>query len=196
MAPRHRAQQGAASGERGARIARARGGGGGAVEISHAQRARRRHRTADADVGIEAARDARAARPVRHGGRRAVSAALGVPRPAEPGASAAVRAAGVVVLQRARRGRFRGLRRSRGPAARRTSGAFHPRQGLQYRGPPYRSRVALEPPRLPWWFALDTPAQSPDATVLLTYDNQLLGAEPLTEPVSFDAVSYTRTRAL
>jgi protein-glutamine gamma-glutamyltransferase len=79
---------------------------------------------------------------------------------------------------------------------RRASGAFHPRQRLQYLGTPYRYRVALEPTRQRWWFALDTPAQSSDANVLLTYDNQLLGAEPLTEPLSFDAVSYTRTRAL
>jgi len=73
---------------------------------------------------------------------------------------------------------------------------FHLRQRLQYLGTPYRYRVALEPTRQRWWFALDTPAQSPDANVLLTYDNQLLGAEPLTEPVSFDVLSYTRTRAL
>ena len=79
---------------------------------------------------------------------------------------------------------------------RRASGAFHLRQRLQYLGTPYRYRVALEPTRQRWWFALDTPAQSSDANVLLTYDNQLLGAEPLTEPLSFDALSYTRTRAL
>jgi transglutaminase-like putative cysteine protease len=79
---------------------------------------------------------------------------------------------------------------------RRTPGVFHLRQRLQYLGTPYRYRVALEPTRQRWWFALDTPAQSPDTNVLLTYDNQLLGNEPLTEPVSFDAVSYTRTRAL
>ncbi len=79
---------------------------------------------------------------------------------------------------------------------RRTPGVFHVRQRLQYLGTPYRYRVALEPTRQRWWFALDTPAQSPDTSVLLTYDNQLQGSEPLTEPVSFDAVSYTRTRAL
>jgi transglutaminase-like putative cysteine protease len=79
---------------------------------------------------------------------------------------------------------------------RRESGAFHLRQRLQYLGTPYRYRVALEPTRQRWWFALDTPAQTSDANVLLTYDNQLLGAEPLTEPLSFDALSYTRTRAL
>src|SRR5204862_7792128 len=36
----------------------------------------------------------------------------------------------------------------------------------------------------------------PVTCVLVTYDYPLLGAEPLTEPVSFDALSYTRTRAL
>jgi transglutaminase-like putative cysteine protease len=79
---------------------------------------------------------------------------------------------------------------------RRSAGVFHLRQRLQYLGAPYRYRVALEPTRQRWWFALDTPAQSSDANVLLTYDNQLLGAEPLSEPLSFHAVSYTRTRAL
>jgi len=79
---------------------------------------------------------------------------------------------------------------------RRTPAVFPRRQRLQYLGTTYRYRVALEPTRQRWWFALDTPAQSPDANVLLTYDNQLLGSEPLTEPVSFDAVSYTRTRTL
>src|SRR2546430_11357579 len=78
---------------------------------------------------------------------------------------------------------------------RRRSGVFHLRQRLQYLGTPYRYRVALEPTRQRWWFALDTPAQSPDANVLLTYDDQLLGAEPLTDPISFDVLSYTRTRA-
>src|SRR2546430_14921549 len=46
---------------------------------------------------------------------------------------------------------------------RRTAGVFHLRQRLQYLGTPYRYRVALEPTRQRWWFALDTPAQSPDA---------------------------------
>jgi transglutaminase-like putative cysteine protease len=38
--------------------------------------------------------------------------------------------------------------------------------------------------------------QSPDAQqVLLTFDHQLLAAQPVIEPVSFEAVSYTHTRA-
>src|SRR5207248_3161759 len=76
---------------------------------------------------------------------------------------------------------------------RRSSGAFHPRERLQYIGRPYRYRVALEPTHQRWWLALDTPAQSPASNVSLTYDNQLVAAEPVREPLSYDAVSYRRT---
>src|SRR5262249_52689890 len=56
--------------------------------------------------------------------------------------------------------------------------------------------VTLEPSRRRWWYALDTPAQSPDAQhVRLTYDQQLVAAEPVIESLVFDAVSYTHTRA-
>ena len=79
---------------------------------------------------------------------------------------------------------------------RRSSGAFHPRERLQYIGRPYRYRVALEPTHQRWWLALDTPAQSPASNVSLTYDNQLVAAEPVREPLSYDAVSYLRTRSL
>lgn len=79
---------------------------------------------------------------------------------------------------------------------RRSPGAFHPRERLQYLGTPYRYRVALEPTRQTWWFALDTPAQSPANNVRLTYDNQLVATEPVRDPVSFDAVSYLRTRSV
>jgi protein-glutamine gamma-glutamyltransferase len=78
---------------------------------------------------------------------------------------------------------------------RRAPGVSQVHQPLEYLGVPYRYRVALEPSPHRWWFALDTPAQSPDASVLLTYDNQLIASEPVSAPVSFDAVSYTRTRA-
>ena len=79
---------------------------------------------------------------------------------------------------------------------RRTSGVFHPRERLQYLGTAYRYRVALQPTQQRWWLALDTPAQSPAGNVTLTYDNQLVAAEPIREPVSFDAVSYTSVRSL
>jgi len=68
-------------------------------------------------------------------------------------------------------------------------------QALEYLGTPYRYRVSLEPTRRRWWLALDTPAHSPEPSVLLTYDEQLLAADPLSEPISYEALSYTRTRA-
>ena len=79
---------------------------------------------------------------------------------------------------------------------RRNSWALYPRERLQYLGTAYRYRVALQPTQQRWWFALDTPAQSPAGNVSLTYDNQLVAAEPVREPVSFDALSYTRVRSL
>jgi transglutaminase-like putative cysteine protease len=69
------------------------------------------------------------------------------------------------------------------------------RQPLEAAGGVYRYNIALEPSRHRWWFALDTPAQSPDAKVQLTYDYQLLSAEPVTQAVSFEGLSYTHSRA-
>jgi transglutaminase-like putative cysteine protease len=83
---------------------------------------------------------------------------------------------------------FDGQSWSRTPAELR---AHRPRE---YVGPPYRYRVQLEPSHQRWWFALDTPTQAPDARVLLTWDDLLIGAEPLRDPVSFDELSYTHTR--
>jgi len=65
----------------------------------------------------------------------------------------------------------------------------------QYLGIAYRYRMQLEPSRQHWWFALDTPVAAPDGRARLTYDDQIVGAEPLTDPLSFEAVSYTHTRA-
>ncbi len=79
---------------------------------------------------------------------------------------------------------------------RRSSGVFRPRERLQYLGTAYHYRVALQPTLQRWWFALDTPAQSPATSVTLTYDNQLVAAEPVSEPIGFDAVSYTHVRSL
>jgi len=71
-----------------------------------------------------------------------------------------------------------------------------PRQPLEYLGTAYHYHVTLEPTRRRWWYALDTPAQSPDAQhVRLTYDRQLVAADPIIESLGFDAVSYTHTRA-
>jgi transglutaminase-like putative cysteine protease len=81
-----------------------------------------------------------------------------------------------------------------GQSWRRAPGELRAHLPREYLGTPYRYRVQLEASRQRWWFALDTPTHAPDDRVLLTYDDLLVGAEPLTEPVSFDEVSYTHTR--
>jgi protein-glutamine gamma-glutamyltransferase len=59
-------------------------------------------------------------------------------------------------------------------------------------GPPYRYRVQLEPSSQPYWFALDTVTASPSHRVFLTYDNQLLATDPVTNSTIYEATSYTR----
>jgi protein-glutamine gamma-glutamyltransferase len=81
-----------------------------------------------------------------------------------------------------------------GQSWRRVSGELRPHVPREYLGTAYHYRVQLEASRQRWWFALDTPTQAPDARAVLTYDDQIVGAEPLTDPVSFEAVSYTHTR--
>ena len=61
-------------------------------------------------------------------------------------------------------------------------------------GRAYRYQVALEPSYHLWWFALDTPAKSPDAGVTLTRDYELRTARPVSDPTSYEALSYTGAR--
>jgi protein-glutamine gamma-glutamyltransferase len=77
----------------------------------------------------------------------------------------------------------------------RTAALYRTRVPLQFLGTPYRYRVTLEPSHRRWWFALDTPADTPNGHVVLTYDYQLLAADPVSEAVSFEALSYTHTAA-
>jgi protein-glutamine gamma-glutamyltransferase len=79
---------------------------------------------------------------------------------------------------------------------RRRDWAEHPRQPLQYLGEPVRYHVALQPTQRRFWFALDLPQHSPSSQVTLTYDFQLIASDPVTDAVSYEAVSYTQTRAL
>jgi transglutaminase-like putative cysteine protease len=65
----------------------------------------------------------------------------------------------------------------------------------QFNGPSYRYHIALEPSHHRWWFALDTPAQSPDPAVLLTSDYELLAARPVADQTDYEALSYTSARA-
>jgi len=76
----------------------------------------------------------------------------------------------------------------------RGSGGGRAHQAPQFAGRSYRYRVALEPSRHRWWLALDTPAQSPDPNVVLTRDYELLAARPVSDPTSFEALSYTGAR--
>jgi len=90
----------------------------------------------------------------------------------------------------------------RGPVLHRFDGStwsagsadWQPRQPREFLGRAYHYRIALEPSRHRWWFALDTPARSPDPGVALTRDYELLAARPVTQPTSFEALSYLATR--
>jgi protein-glutamine gamma-glutamyltransferase len=78
---------------------------------------------------------------------------------------------------------------------RRGYGLFHASPPLQFVGSAYRYRLVLEPTYRHFWFALDTPVQSPDPRVLLTFDRQLFATEPVDVPVSYLGVSYTHLRS-
>jgi transglutaminase-like putative cysteine protease len=70
---------------------------------------------------------------------------------------------------------------------------YLPRQ-VEPLGPAYRYRVTLEPSAGQWWFALDTvDVEPPHAR--LTFDRQLVGFEPITHPLTYEAESHTRTRS-
>jgi protein-glutamine gamma-glutamyltransferase len=76
----------------------------------------------------------------------------------------------------------------------RPQGRFYRQEQLEYLGNPYHYRVTLEPSSKRWWFALDTVAAAPSRRVFLSYDRQLISAEPVTEATTYEASSYTRTR--
>ena len=62
-------------------------------------------------------------------------------------------------------------------------------------GAPIRYRITLEPTYQPWLFALDTLAESPRHDMFVSpSDRQLSMAAPVTSTLSYDAVSYLRTR--
>jgi len=61
---------------------------------------------------------------------------------------------------------------------------------------PYRYRIYLQPTFRHWWLALDTVMGSPSADVRYTDDYQLIAAYPVSQPVSYSAVSCTHPRSL
>jgi protein-glutamine gamma-glutamyltransferase len=66
---------------------------------------------------------------------------------------------------------------------------------LQYLGPEYHYRISLEPSAQRWWISLDIPSGSPGPKAFLTYDYQLVSADPVTQTTNYALVSYTHTRA-
>ncbi|MGB6451021.1 MAG: DUF3488 and transglutaminase-like domain-containing protein, partial [Steroidobacteraceae bacterium] len=58
----------------------------------------------------------------------------------------------------------------------------------------YRYRITLEPTPGHWWLALDTVLAQPAGAVHLTSDRVLVGEQPVTEPITYTAVSDTRAR--
>jgi protein-glutamine gamma-glutamyltransferase len=78
---------------------------------------------------------------------------------------------------------------------RRTTSSLARIEPLQYLGPEYHYRVALEPSSQRWWFSLDTVVGSPGPKAFFTYDYQLVSAEPVSEITNYSLVSHTSTRA-
>ena len=67
---------------------------------------------------------------------------------------------------------------------------------LEMLGDAIRYRVTIEPTHRNWVFALDTIDRSPRHNIFMTHDRQLYRSQPITEPLTFDASSHVRTRAL
>ncbi len=61
---------------------------------------------------------------------------------------------------------------------------------------PYRYRIDLEPTFQHWWLALDTVMGPPSVGIRYTDDYQLIAAYPVSQPVSYSAVSCTHARSL
>lgn len=82
-----------------------------------------------------------------------------------------------------------------GSTWRRRAERSEPPEALQFRGPAYTYRVRLEPTGQAWWFVLDTPAGTPEGPVHLSFDQQLMAARPVREPVRYTATSYLAHRS-
>ncbi|MEO8016765.1 MAG: DUF3488 domain-containing protein, partial [Pseudomonadota bacterium] len=77
---------------------------------------------------------------------------------------------------------------------RRARSKIYPAERIEMLGEPVRYRITLEPTNQPWVFALDTVAQSPRRDMFMAHDRQLSAITPITNVVSYDAVSHLRTR--
>jgi len=80
---------------------------------------------------------------------------------------------------------------------RRARGKFYRGVELAMEGEPVRYRVTLEPTNQSWLYALDTLAQVPQRGMFMApHDRQLTTGDPITGPLSYDAISYLQTRPL
>ena len=75
------------------------------------------------------------------------------------------------------------------------AGQAYQQAALHYLGEPFRYSVTLVPSANRWWFALDTVVGSPDKRVFFSYDYDLVAREPVTQPTTYDALSYTHTES-
>jgi transglutaminase-like putative cysteine protease len=86
------------------------------------------------------------------------------------------------------------LHRFDGHTWRRDPLSLQPRLPLESHGEAVRYRVALEPSRQRWWFALDLPVEAHGERVFLNSDYQLIGAEPVNQLLTYEALSYLGAR--
>jgi transglutaminase-like putative cysteine protease len=78
---------------------------------------------------------------------------------------------------------------------RRARSKYYTAARLEMLGAEVRYRITLDPTNQPWIFALDTVAQSPRRDFYMAHDRQLSALSPVTESLSYDAVSHLRTRS-
>lgn len=69
-------------------------------------------------------------------------------------------------------------------------------QPLECLSRPYRYRIDLEPTFRRWWLSLDTVMGSPSPDVRYTDDYQLIGSQPVSDPLSYTATSCAHARSL
>jgi protein-glutamine gamma-glutamyltransferase len=68
-------------------------------------------------------------------------------------------------------------------------------QPLDCLSAPYHYRVYLEPTFRHWWLALDTPMASPAASVRYTSDYQLIASQPVSQSLTYRAISCAHAHA-
>ena len=75
---------------------------------------------------------------------------------------------------------------------RRSPGLFYRSARPQFTGRDFSYRIALEPQSTRWWYALESVRNSPARSVFMTFDRQLVGPEPVSQVINYEAVSNTR----